>query len=123
MTGQLTVSGSVDTQHSRLVTITFKDRWFRDSTTPPCTIDTTEVVQQLTITNVALDPRYSMDDPNAPELAFRLDGAAAVANTQFVYTATAKRACPGENQDSQTTWVAGAVPADAYVTVVFRKTR
>jgi uncharacterized protein (TIGR03437 family) len=123
MTEQLTVSGSVDTQHSRLVTITFKDRWFRDSTTPPCTIDTTEVVQQLTITNVALDPRYSMDNPNAPELAFRLDGAAAAANTQFVYTATARRACPGLNEDSQTTWVAGAVPADAYVTVVFRKTR
>jgi hypothetical protein len=118
-TGQMTVSGSVDSQHSRLVTITFKDRYYNVQTSDPtCTNFEGGTVQEVTITNVPLS-----SSPFCPygTLCFSLTGAAAVANTQFSRTETSKVRCTGYSMDSQTTWVpgTGTVSPDAHAAVAF----
>ena len=118
VTEQLAVSGSVDTQHSRLVTITFKRRlyWDKLAANPDCTVYMREIVQQVTITNAPLlsDCPYSF-------VCFGLTGTAAAANTQLVYTDTWKATCTGWGLDSQSKWVPGTIPASASATVQFQR--
>lgn len=110
-TWRTTISGSVDSQHSRLVTITGNYRLLQVG--DGC-FGTKETVGRVTITNAPLSSALCYAGA-----CFSLSGAAAGANTQLVWTTTQKATCGGVSYESQGTWVPGTATADAGASVNF----
>ena len=111
ITQQITISGSLDAQHSRLAAITFRDRYYKVLAVQGCPVNTLEIVKQVTITNAPLVPGRSM--------YFSLTGTTAAANTQLTWTETENGLCFTPQHSRKGTWMAGTVPANAYASVVF----